>query len=197
MRGTRAARRGRVPAGAHRPGPAASDPEAPRPAPGAPQDPKTRLEVLFNLVGYQLLAAGGFRASADGLPAGPARSTSGPLNHQLTAINGVEPWIYEKQLRIDRFATSQPSGRPLDGQQDPYAGVGTQARFGWQPQDVFGNRLLAQQGIDVDVGYTDDLVALSQWPSVITGYQFAGQPGAASAAGQHRAGHQRLRPRPG
>jgi hypothetical protein len=39
---------------------------------------------------------------------------------------------------------------------------------------VFGNRLLAQQAIDLDIGYTDDLVALSQWPSVVTGYQFAG-----------------------
>src|SRR5205085_9554286 len=80
------------------PDPAASDPDAPRPAPAAAQDPKTRLEVLFNLVGYQLLGAGGFRASADGLPAGPAKATSGPLNHQLTAVDGAEPWIYEKQL---------------------------------------------------------------------------------------------------
>ena len=154
------------------PDPAASDPEAPQPGLVTPQDPKTRLEVLFNLVGYQLVKAGGFQASADGLPAGPARPTSGPLNYQLTAVAGAEPWIYAKQLRIDRFATSQPAAT-LDGQQDPYAGVGTQARFGWQPQDVFGNRLLAQQAIDLDVGYTDDLVALSQWPSVVTGYQFA------------------------
>ncbi len=161
------------------PDPAASDPETPRPAPGAPQDPKTQLEVLFNLVGYQLLGTGGFRASADGLPAGPARQTSGPLNHQLTAVGGVEPWVYAKQLRIDRFAASAPAAA-LDGQQDPYAGVGGQARFGWQPQDVFGNRLLAQQSIEVDVGYTDELVALSQWPSVVTGYQFTGQPGAAT-----------------
>ena len=161
-----------------------ADPETPRPAVGTPQDPepqdpKTQLEVLFNLVGYQLLANGGFRASADGRPAGPARSTSGPLNYELTAVGGVEPRIYEKQLRIDRFATNQPTAA-LDGQQDPYAGVGTQARFGWQPQDVFGNRLLVPQGIDVDVGYTDDLVALSQWPSVVTGYQFAGPAGAAT-----------------
>ena len=154
------------------PDPAASDPETPQPAPVTPQDPKTRLEVLFNLVGYQLVKAGGFQASADGLPAGPARPTSGPLNYRLTAVDGAEPWIYARQLRIDRFATSQPAVT-LDKQQDPYAGVGTQARFGWQPQDVFGNRLLAQQAIDLDVGYTDDLVALSQWPSVVTGYQFA------------------------
>ena len=178
-----------------------ADPETPRPAVGTPQDPepqdpKTQLEVLFNLVGFQLLANGGFRASADGRPAGPARSTSGPLNYELTAVGGVEPRIYEKQLRIDRFATNQPAAA-LDGQQDPYAGVGTQARFGWQPQDVFGNRLLAPQGIDVDVGYTDDLVALSQWPSVVTGYQFAGPAWRGDGPGQHRAGHQRLRCRPG
>ena len=159
------------------PDPAASDPETPRPA-GA-QDPKTRLEVLFNLAGYQLLEAGGFRASTDGLPAGPARQTSGPLNHQLTAVDGAEPWIYAKQLRIDKFAASAPAAA-LDGQQDPYAGVGGQASFGWQPQDVFGNRLLAPQTIEVGIGYTDDLVALSQWPSVVTGYQFTGEPGAAT-----------------
>ena len=161
------------------PDPAASDPETPQPAPVTPQDAKTRLEVLFNLVGYQLVKAGGFQASADGLPAGPTRPTSGPLNHQLTAVAGAEPWIYSKQLRIDRFATSQPAAT-LDNHQDPYAGVGTQARFGWQPQDVFGNRLLAQQTIDLDIGYTDDLVALSQWPSVVTGYQFAGPAGGAT-----------------
>ena len=158
--------------------PDTSDPDAPRPAAGPPQDPKTQLQMLYNLVGYQLIANSGFRASADGLPAGPARATSGALNHELTAMAGVEPWIYEKQLRIDKFAASQPAAA-LDGQQDPYAGVGSQARFGWQPQDVFGNRLLAPQYIDVGIGYTDDLVALSQWPSVITGYLFAGPPGAA------------------
>ncbi len=156
-----------------------SDPDAPRPAAGTPQDPKTQLQMLYNLVGYQLIANAGFQASADGLPAGPARATSGPLNSDLTAMGGVEPWIYEKQLRIDKFATNQPTAA-LDGQQDPYAGVGSQARFGWQPQDVFGNRLLAPQYIDVGIGYTDDLVALSQWPSVITGYLFAGPPGAAT-----------------
>ena len=80
-----------------------ADPQAPRP-PSAAQDPKTRLEVLFNLVGYQLVATPGFRASADGLPAGPARQASGPLNHQLTAVGDAEPWIYARQLRIDRFA---------------------------------------------------------------------------------------------
>ena len=161
------------------PDPAASDPQTPRPVPAGPQDPKTQLEVLFNLVGYQLLGTGGFRASADGLPPGPARQISGPLNHQLTAVGGFEPWIYARQLRIDRFAASAPAAA-LDGQQDPYAGVGGQASFGWQPQDVFGNRLLAQQSIEVDIGYTDELVALSQWPSVVTGYQFTGQPGAAT-----------------
>jgi len=160
------------------PDPAASDPEAPRPS-SAPQDPETQLEVLFNLVGYQLLGTGGFRPSADGLPAGPARQTTGPLNHQLTAVGGFEPWIYAKQLRIDKFAASAPVAA-LDGQRDPYAGVGGRASFGWQPQDVFGNRLLAQQSIEVDIGYTDELVALSQWPSVVTGYQFTGQPGAAA-----------------
>jgi LysM repeat protein len=163
------------------PDPAASDPDKQQPAPGTPQDAKTRLEVLFNLVGYHLVTAGGFQASADGLPAGPARPTSGPLNYQLTAVAGAEPWIYQKQLRIDRFAASQPA-TTLDKQQDPYAGVGTQAQFGWQPQDVFGNRLLAQQAIDLDVGYTDDLVALSQWPSVVTGYQFAVPAGPADPA---------------
>ena len=57
------------------PDPAASDPQTPRPVPAGPQDPKTQLEVLFNLVGYQLLGTGGFRASADGLPAArPGRS---------------------------------------------------------------------------------------------------------------------------
>ena len=45
---------------------------------------------------------------------------------------------------------------------------------------MFGNRLLAQQHIDVDVGYTDDLIGLSQWPAVVTGYRFAGTPGAAT-----------------
>ena len=155
-----------------------ADPQAPRP-PSAAQDPKTRLEVLFNLVGYQLVATPGFRASADGLPAGPARQVSGPLNHQLTAVDGAEPWIYDRQLRIDRFAASPPAAA-LDGLHDPYAGVGGQARFGWQPQDVFGNRLLVQQHIDVDIGYSDNLVALSQWPAVVTGYRFAGTPGAAT-----------------
>ena len=80
----------------------------------------------------------------------------------------------------DRPVRGLPPAAALDGLQDPYAGVGAQARFGWQPQDVFGNRLLAQQHIDVDVGYTDDLVALSQWPAVVTGYRFAGTPGAAT-----------------
>ena len=174
------ARRGRVPAGAHRPGPgrpadaAAGGRHAAGPGAAGSEDP---VEVLFNLVGYQLLANGGFRASADGRPAGP------PVDQRPAQLRahrrGRRRAADLRKATADRPVRDGPAAAALDGQQDPYAGVGTQARFGWQPQDVFGNRLLAPQGIDVDVGYTDDLVALSQWPSVVTGYQF-GPAGAAT-----------------
>ena len=111
VRGTAAARRRRVPAAAHRPGPGrpGGAAAAVRP-PQDPQDPARGAVQPGRLPAGR--HAGGFRASADGLPAGPARPTSGPLNHQLTAVGGVEPWIYEKQLRIDRFATEPAVRRP-------------------------------------------------------------------------------------
>ncbi len=143
-------------------------------------DAATKLAVLFNLVGYRLAddAASGFVASADGLPIGPAQPTSGPLNHELTAVAGTEPWIYQKQVRVDRFARS--GAVALGDLQDPYAGVGSTARFGWQYQDVFGNRLSAPAALDVPVRYTDELAALSQWPAILPGYRIVGTAQTAS-----------------
>ncbi len=159
------------------PDPGANDPTA---TAGGQDDPRTKLEVLFNLIGYRLTGdpESGFAASADGLPVGPAQPTGGPLNSGLTAVAGQDAWTYQKQIRVDRFARS--GAVPLGDLQDPYAGVGTSARFGWQYQDVFGNRLLSPSALDVDVRYTDDLVAVSQWPAVLTGYRFTGPPGPVS-----------------
>ena len=164
------------------PDPGANDPVVNDPAAAGPgqDDPRTKLSVLFNLVGYRLTGdpASGFAASADGLPVGPAQPTTGPLNHALTAVADQDPWTYQKQIRVDRFARA--GAVRLGDLQDPYAGVGTTARFGWQYQDVFGNRLLPQRTVDVDVRYTDELIAVSQWPAVLADYRFTGPPGPAA-----------------
>ena len=91
---------------------------------------------------------------------------------------GQDPWTYQKQIRADRFARS--GAVALGELQDPYAGIGTSAQFGWQYQDVFGNRLLPPRTIDVDVRYTDELIAVSAWPAVLTGYRFTAPPGPVS-----------------
>ena len=101
------------------PDPGANDPTA---TAGGQDDPRTKLEVLFNLIGYRLTGdpASGFAASADGLPVGPAQPTDGPLNSGLTAVAGQDAWTYQKQIRVDRFARS--GAVPLGDLQDPYAG---------------------------------------------------------------------------
>ena len=158
------------------PDPGAVDPDVAAPARVGQDDPATSLAVLFNLVGYSLAGGQDFRATGDGLPVGPAQQGDGTLDGGATDGGGVRVWTYAKQVRIDRFATGGPEAPPVPGP-DPYGGVGGTADVVWHHQDLFGNRILPARTLPVPVLYTDPILALASWPSIVAAYHFSGDPG--------------------
>ncbi|MDJ0824020.1 MAG: LysM peptidoglycan-binding domain-containing protein [Rhodobacter sp.] len=140
----------------------------------AQENAATQLEVLYNLVGYRLVANDDFEQSPEGLPAGPTTQDQGESNHDTQAGGIAPPWTYNRQLAIARFATVQPVGRKVPGQ-DPYAAIDKTVEFSIQFQDMFGNRFLAGDGetMSSEVLYQDELIALANWPAVVTTYAFA------------------------
>lgn len=160
--------------------------EVTRPDPG-PASATTDVDDLFQLLAYAIQPAGGFRASPEGLPAGPARSaddaTDGYVARDI-ATNGSPPWMYKKLLPVARFAADALGADPPEGAvwtlpspwEDPYRGIapGSQATISFSFRDVYGNVGVPAQAIadlSVPVGYFDDLLGIDQWPSVAIAYE--------------------------
>lgn len=143
----------------------------------------------FSLLNRQVTDNVDFRGSREGLPAAP---TTEPAAHAgndkvrtVRPLDQVTTWDYGTALPYSRFA------KPLAATENalptaassPYLGVGglLQIRFAWQ--DYYGNTLstpLSDPRADdptpynqspLRVGYTDPLVALSQWPSISASWQ--------------------------
>ncbi|WP_233968917.1 LysM peptidoglycan-binding domain-containing protein [Pectobacterium polaris] len=138
-----------------------------------PQDPtnetdQAALNTLFNLLGFQIDDTAALKASNEGLPAGP------------TTENDDDPWDYQQVMSILAFAkvnhaiASEPLPSPS---QNPYAGisVGAMADVALFFQDVLGNRTnnSTLTTIVQPLGYTDEMVSLTAWPSATTAYRFA------------------------
>ncbi|MGC3028960.1 LysM peptidoglycan-binding domain-containing protein [Burkholderia sp. DN3021] len=151
----------------------------------------------FSLLNQQVVENVDFRQSdPPGLPAGP---TTQPLDDNgndkvrvATPVDQVDEWNFGQALPYSRFAKHVPqldSGVLPPAKASPYLGVGgiLQVSFSWQ--DYYGN-VLATPLSDpragdpqpyndgpLLTGYTDPLVALSQWPSVASSWQVAPQDG--------------------
>ncbi|MCU9952106.1 LysM peptidoglycan-binding domain-containing protein [Burkholderia sp. BKH01] len=147
----------------------------------------------FSLLNQQVVENVDFRPSnPPGLPAGP---TTTPLadngNDKVriaTPADQVETWNFGQALPYARFAKHVPqldSSVLPPAKDSPYLGVGgiLQVSFSWQ--DYYGNVLSTPlsdpragdpqpyNDRPLLTGYTDPLVALSQWPSVASSWQVA------------------------
>ncbi|MEM1321686.1 MAG: LysM peptidoglycan-binding domain-containing protein [Bacteroidota bacterium] len=111
-------------------------------------------------------------------------------------VDAAETYHYYKQvLPVARFvaegtpeAAAQVVGLP-DPSEDPYRGYGMlsslpSAEFAFGFGDVLGNRTQAagaNQGItEIEVGYTDNLIGLSEWPAISSYFEVQGTSGNAS-----------------
>ncbi|MCX8477835.1 MAG: LysM domain-containing protein [Sphingomonas sp.] len=152
----------------------------PAEAPAAPpvnpaNDPQQALGQLYHMLGFEIVAGGGFDDSGEGLPATPA-DQDGDTDDTL--------WRYRQVLAVYPFAQTQPVAMPAAlpaASDDPYAGIAAGAALSLQLafQDVLGNRtsgsVLSGTGgptLTGPVGYTDELVSLAAWPSLVTSYRF-------------------------
>lgn len=135
-------------------------------------DAGKQLSELYNLLAYRIAPGDGFEGTNSALPVSPATP------------EGSSDWIYESVVPVYPFAT--PSGdldpNVPDPRQNPYNGIGKTAELNFNWQDLFGNWIDSDlqnqdwpnQGFAVL--YTDNLIALDQWPSVTSDYVIA--PGA-------------------
>lgn len=157
--------------------------QSPPPSP-PPADPQSVLLNQFSLLGYQIAANQDFAASNLGVPVGPVGGGSGVGKmRRPSALAEGDMWRYDVTLRYDALASG--------GADSPYDAIGRllQVEFSWV--DMFGNTLITdlsdpQPGdagplnrIPVLLGYTDPLIAVSQWPSVTSQWSVTGAAGAA------------------
>ena len=159
--------------------------QTPPPSP-PPADPQSVLLNQFSLLGYQIAANQDFAASHLGVPVGPASaggSGVGKMRRPNLLAEG-DTWTYDVTLRYDDALAS-------GGADDPYDAIGglLQVEFTWV--DMFGNTLITdlsdpQPGdagplnrVPALLGYTDPLIAVSQWPSVTSQWSVTGAAGAA------------------
>ncbi len=146
---------------------------------------------LFHLFGYSIAAtpptetAPGFIASGVGLPTGPANSDqddSDGVNQQSLDDVPLTDWNYRQTLAIAPFATSAQgslSAALPAASANPYAGVAANnsVTLNFVFQDIYGNQQAAPEGYDslpIPVGYYDQIIGISQWPGVSSGYLVTG-----------------------
>ncbi len=144
----------------------------------SPVTPDDRTEQLYSLLGFQILPGGGFAASNAGLPVAPGETPAS------AAVPGWSPntlWYYRQVFNAATLAASTLPlcpGLPLPAN-DPYAGIAPHARLtvSFAFHDIYGNDILPETpvpGLPVDVGYTDVVNGIAQWPAIDATYAIAG-----------------------
>lgn len=139
-------------------------------------DPTTFVREHYNLLTCQVENSGGFQASIQSMPMGPARNAQDAPYPDL--------WHYHKVLPLARLVTpasaapSQP-GWP-EPANDPYLPVGNTLTLNLAFQDLYGNQTAAQTPQTHTVGYTDALIPVSQWPGVTHSYAINSDSGVAT-----------------
>ncbi|HEX8690413.1 MAG TPA: LysM peptidoglycan-binding domain-containing protein, partial [Solirubrobacterales bacterium] len=128
------------------------------------------VDSLFNLLSWRIGEGGGFLASGEGLPTTPTEA--GP------------DWSYSQSLAAAPFAEvahgSVSTALP-PAAANPYNGIGVnngpgELELKLALQDVYGNRQQLPSewdSVTVRVGYFDEVVGLSAWPSLAVSYLVA------------------------
>lgn len=143
---------------------------------------------MYSLLSYQVASNPYFSSSALGLPATPSAESEEPNNLSKVrapkAIAVGDDWIFRQAVPYNQFSLQTPKAAAdlPDPQDSPYRGLGDllQVDFAWQ--DLYGNRLITvlsnpQAGDSgplnmspVLTGYSDPIIGLQQWPSVVSTY---------------------------
>ena len=135
-----------------------------------------RLDELYNLVGYTITQNSFFKASIEGLPAGPQFDQND--NNQAVGTD----WLYKRIVPFYPSAINNSlSGvtNPVlpPAAQNPYAGLSAAAQLelAFTYQDAFGNQISGAPSLpnlSIPVAYTDSVLGVSFWASVAAGYTF-------------------------
>ncbi|MCP4152580.1 MAG: LysM peptidoglycan-binding domain-containing protein, partial [bacterium] len=151
------------------------------------------LQELFHLIQYQIVGDENFNAGSLGLPAGPAEANS--VSHYTNdwkspvAPNLTHPPSrnYSKMISAYPYSRNMPKPKPIDSNQpdprrNPYLANGSNAQIALYWLDIYGNQINPPKKPgktikNLFIGYTDDVIAVSAWPSVATRYLVEGKPG--------------------
>lgn len=146
------------------------------------------LNNLYNLLNYQVVGNRFFLESIVGLPAGPSDSKDQDQLLGKTEAESGEEWHYKQVIPVAKYAKDNPKmsySSGLPGKEDnPYRGIGhtVQVHFDWV--DYYGNITVTPfsdpalspasplNNLPVNVGYSDELLGISQWPSMTVDYYF-------------------------
>ena len=142
---------------------------SPEPAAGEQPTPQQRTGLLYNLFGFAVGAGGGFVASNECLPAGPA-----------PAPDGGGAWYYQQVIEASRLASaagriSQHNAALPSPDADPYAGVSSTAAVGveFAAHDAFGNQATPGDplpALPIPFRYTDAVIGVGEWPGSAASY---------------------------
>ncbi|MDB4921799.1 hypothetical protein [Mucilaginibacter sp.] len=146
------------------------------------------LQNEYQLLTYASSDNADFKLSDFGLPVGPLKSNKTDQNAGAKTSNddpGI--WPYEQVVKIHSYAKYNPivdkPNLPAAAN-NPYAGISGYAQLFLDWQDTYGNRIqntFTDPDIDptvtlnkqpIQVGYTDTLLGIDQWPGITTNYRF-------------------------
>lgn len=136
------------------------------------------LRNLYTLLSYQVVGNNTFNQSIMGLPVGPTEDEENVENDIFNYTKVIPVNTYAKYNNI-----LDQESLPLSAE-NPYAGIGgiSQLHLDWR--DLYGNITqtpLSNPDLNpkmplnnpaAPIGYTDMLLGISQWPSVMTDYLF-------------------------
>lgn len=168
--------------------------QAPPAIPKDPSDagyPYAYLQNTYNLLRFQVAQNAYFNGSIPGLPAGAGDDNPDLSMDRLKNAPTDAQWIYQQSALLARISTNRNmvkvEGMPSPDD-NPYAGVGTVAQFNFDWQDMFGNNTVTpfsnpslaptqpMNNLPVPVGYIDELVPFSAWPSAYSYFVVQGDP---------------------
>ncbi|GAA2136061.1 hypothetical protein GCM10009760_15280 [Kitasatospora kazusensis] len=143
--------------------------------PGEDGSKQGLLRRLYGLLGFQLDATPGFRASAEGRAVSPKPADGTDELGLLTAREEDEKiWDLTRVLDISRFALERRPAVPTAPPPglDPYAGIaeGAYSQVSVRFQDVFGNRSGSPARLPLPVRYTDPVIGVGGWPATTLRY---------------------------
>ena len=138
-----------------------------RQVPQSPEPP-VPVDLLYQLIQFQVQPQEPYRQSVWSLPNGPTEATPGDASPNA-------PWHYQQSVPVYRFA-----GPASPATETPYMSIGEPASLGFRLIDIYGNPMPDIHTSPFTPLYNDPLLTLGQWPGVSASFYV--NPAAASSA---------------